>query len=103
MPDESTTSALPEWLVDKVIAAVQARAFPKTCCPSEIARALNKQELEDLGFTEWREAMPVIREVAWTLQSQKKLDITQKGEAVDAASLNDIKGPIRLRQMPSEA
>jgi hypothetical protein len=38
-----------------------ARDFPKTICPSEIARALSREELDALGAAEWRETMDDVR------------------------------------------
>lgn len=88
---------MPEWLSNKIVTAVAAREYPKTCCPSEIARALSVQELGQLECKDWREAMPIVRQEAWQLRQTDTLDITQKGEPIQAVSLDDIKGPIRLR------
>ena len=95
-----TRGSLESQSLDKILKAVQAREFPKTCCPSEVARSLPKEELGELGCTDWRAAMVVVREAAWELRQREKLDITQKGEAIDVTSLSDIKGPIRLRVRP---
>ena len=75
------------------------REPPKTFCPSEVARALTGDELEDLGFGGWRDAMPAIRELAWQLRGQGECEILQKGQVLgDDVGPNDVKGPIRIRR-----
>ncbi|KAI7327195.1 hypothetical protein KC315_g7268 [Hortaea werneckii] len=77
-----------------------AREPPKTFCPSEVARGLSRQQLLALGYETWRDAMPVVRELAWEKRSSGELEILQKGEILDDSvkSLDDIRGPIRLRR-----
>ncbi|GAB1725602.1 hypothetical protein NU195Hw_Modified_14t1 [Hortaea werneckii] len=77
-----------------------AREPPKTFCPSEVARGLDRQQLLALGYDTWRDAMPSIRELAWEKRTSGELEIMQKGEILDdrVKSLDDIKGPIRLRR-----
>lgn len=78
---------------------LQKREPPKTFCPSEVARSLTKDELSELGFAEWREAMQSIRELAWHSSQAGACEITQKGEPIaDDAELEDIRGPIRIRR-----
>lgn len=89
-------------LRSKIQAMLEKRDYPKTCCPSEIARALTAEELHQLGCEDWRAAMPVVREEAWKMRAEGALDVTQKGEAVSAEGLDQIKGPIRLRSKPVE-
>ena len=60
----------------------------KTLCPSEAARAA--------GAEAWRERMPAVREVAAQLARAGRLEVCQKGEAVDLAE-GWPKGPVRLR------
>lgn len=76
---------------------VSKREYPKTCCPSEVARALSATDLENIGCADWGEAVQPIRQAAWQMRSEGLLDVTQKGEPVQAETLEDIKGPIRLR------
>ena len=61
----------------------------KTICPSDAARVA--------GGDDWRELMPLAREVAGTLASEKVVVIQQRGEPVD---LDAAKGPIRLAAGP---
>lgn len=77
-----------------------ARKPPKTFCPSEVARGLDRQQLLALGHDTWRDAMPFIRELAWEKRTSGELEILQRGEVLDdnVKSLDDIKGPIRLRR-----
>jgi hypothetical protein len=92
MDDESQ-----QLVRSKITDMVSKREYPKTCCPSEVARALSSAELEKIGCKDWREAMDPIRQAAWQMRGEGLLEVTQKGEAVQAAALQDTKGPIRLR------
>ena len=75
------------------------REPPKTFCPSEVARALTGDELKDLGFSEWRDAMPAVRDLAWERMECGECEILQKGEVVgkDVTPTN-VRGPIRIRR-----
>lgn len=84
-------------LQQKILDLVKKREYPKTCCPSEVARALSSQELKDLDCKDWREAMDIIRQASYQLYHDGEIQVTQKGEKVDLERLNEIKGPIRLR------
>ena len=61
------------------------RGVGKSICPSEVVRRLYPEN--------WREKMNLVRSVAKDLVEKNLIEITQKGEVVQA----DIKGPIRLR------
>lgn len=75
------------------------REPPKTFCPSEVARALDAGELADLGFSNWRDAMPGIRELAWDFRERGECEILQKGEVLGGdVRLEDAHGPIRIRR-----
>lgn len=73
-------------IADQVRDQVAALGPDKTCCPSDIARAL-------ADSADWRELMPRVRAVAAELATAGEIVVTQKGEAVDIAS---AKGPVRL-------
>jgi hypothetical protein len=76
------------------------RQPPKTFCPSEVARALTTAELQALGFAEWRDAMPAIRELAWEWRSKGRCEVLQKGAVLgDEVGSDDVRGPIRLRRV----
>jgi hypothetical protein len=76
---------------------LNTRVWPKTICPSEIARAFSKGELDTLDASEWRDTMDDIRRVVWEKRNAGEVDVMQKGEVVDVECLEDIKGPIRVR------
>jgi hypothetical protein len=71
---------------------------PKTFCPSEVARALSAQELSDLGFETWRDAMPEVRRLVYGLRDEGGCEVLQKGELVTEAE-SDVSGPIRVRSV----
>ncbi|KAH6648545.1 hypothetical protein BKA67DRAFT_367249 [Truncatella angustata] len=87
-------------LHDKILQHLESRGYPKTICPSEVARSLSDDELSSLGCDNWRAAMDPIRREAWSMREQGALDITQKGEAIMVDKLEVIRGPIRLRKKP---
>jgi Protein of unknown function (DUF3253) len=77
---------------DERIAAVifellDARAAGATICPSDAARALERDEFA------WRASMPEVRRVAAGLAQAGLLRVTAHGEDVDALQ---ARGPIRL-------
>jgi hypothetical protein len=57
-----------------------------SCCPSDVARAL------DPGG--WRRLMELVRRVAWQLAREGSLDVLQRGRVVDGRR---PRGPIRFR------
>jgi hypothetical protein len=71
---------------------------PKTFCPSEVARALSAQELSDLGFETWQDAMPEVRRLVYGLRDEGGCEVLQKGELVTEAE-SDVSGPIRVRSV----
>ena len=77
---------------------LSTREYPKTICPSEVARAIPTRELETLGVQNWRELMPKIRETLWGMRQRGEVEILQKGTVLENIRLEDIKGPIRARR-----
>lgn len=71
---------------------------PKTFCPSEVARAFSTQELSDLGFETWRDAMPEVRRLVYELRDAGGCEVLQKGELITGAE-SDVSGPIRVRRI----
>ena len=63
------------------------RAATSTICPSDVARALYRDE------DAWRAAMPRVRRVAASLARVGRLRVTRGGIEVDAETAG---GPIRL-------
>ncbi|EXJ60361.1 hypothetical protein A1O7_04513, partial [Cladophialophora yegresii CBS 114405] len=77
------------------------RTYPKTICPSEVARSLSSNELHSLGVREWRDLMPRLREMAFELRDSGHVEILQRGDVVDADRKEaDVRGPIRIRLRP---
>jgi hypothetical protein len=58
----------------------------RTICPSEAARALAE---------DWRPLMQPVRDVAYAMADDGRLEVTQKGEVVDGRT---ARGAIRLRR-----
>lgn len=69
-----------------VLQMATLRGVDKSICPSEVARTLFPAD--------WRKHMDEIRAAAFKLQTEHKVQITQKGEPVTEAGL---KGPIRIK------
>lgn len=69
-----------------ILELLQQRDPGATICPSEAARAVDRDN--------WRDLMEPARQAARRLAHEGRLQITQKGRPVDPA---DFKGPIRLR------
>lgn len=78
---------------------LDARQYPKTICPSEIARAFSATELHTLGASEWRDTMDLVRQVMWEKREAGEVEVMQKGEVIGVESLEDIRGPIRVRRV----
>jgi hypothetical protein len=69
----------------RILELTEEVAAGKTICPSEVAR--------DLWPDDWRSHMEEVRDVASELQSEGKIEISQKGEVVTPP----FTGPIRLK------
>ncbi|KAK3111358.1 hypothetical protein LTR53_013488 [Teratosphaeriaceae sp. CCFEE 6253] len=114
LPDPTSTSTSPpdDPLAAHLRAFLRARHPPKTFCPSEVARALSAAELRELGCATWREAMPAVRELAWTWRDGARtgegegrvdvgvrVEVLQRGVVLGPeVGLGDVRGPIRLRR-----
>ncbi len=74
------------------------RQYPKTVCPSEIARAFSAEELETLHAQSWRDTMEIVRKVVWELRAEGGVEVLQKGEVLsEEVGMEDVRGPIRVR------
>jgi hypothetical protein len=76
-----------EPLERAILDLLAERDAGKTICPSEAARAV--------GGDDWRDLMPTAREAAARLAGRGEIEVTQRGEPVDALT---ARGPIRLRR-----
>jgi hypothetical protein len=72
--------------LEQEILALLADRAPSTICPSDVARKVAPDA--------WRPLMEPVRQAAQRLVGQGQVEITQKGEVVDLAT---VKGPIRIR------
>jgi hypothetical protein len=75
---------------NSIVALLEQRAKTASICPSDVARALVREE------DEWRALMPLVREVAAKLAREGQISITQ-GEMTLHPDLRSH-GPIRLRR-----
>jgi hypothetical protein len=72
--------------IERVILGLLARRDSgKTICPSDAARALAE---------DWRPLMEPVRERAYAMADEGRLEVTQSGEVVDGRT---ARGAIRLR------
>jgi hypothetical protein len=76
----------PDEIERTIEALLDRRAEGKTICPSEAARAL---------ASDWRPLMQPVRDVAYGMADEGRLEVTQKGEVVDGRT---ARGAIRLRR-----
>lgn len=79
---------------------LSSRDYPKTICPSEVARALPASKLKLLGALEWRDIMPEVRQALWDMRQRGEVEILQRGAVLpENIELQDIKGPMRARRI----
>lgn len=85
-------------ILQRLKSLVEKRDWPKTICPSEVARAFSKDELSQLDAEGWRDTMDDVREVVWHLRDGGEVEVLQKGKVLDAdVALDNVHGPIRVR------
>jgi len=74
---------------------VAQREYPKTLCPSEVARAF--------APSDWRPLMPRLRQMAFEARDRDEVEILQGGQVIDAdRTIDDVKGPIRIRKRQAQ-
>jgi hypothetical protein len=78
----------PEEIERTIDALLDRRADGRTICPSEAARAL---------AADWRPLMEPVRQAAYAMADDGRLEVTQRGEVVDGRT---ARGAIRLRRPP---
>ena len=78
----------PDEIERTILALLERRDAGRTICPSEAARAL---------AAEWRPLMQPVRDTAAAMADEGRLEVTQRGEVVDART---ARGAIRLRLPP---
>jgi hypothetical protein len=72
---------------EAILRLLQERGMAKSICPSEVARALARDD------TAWRALMPFIRQVAFQMREAGEIRITQRGHDVGDGPL---RGPVRF-------
>lgn len=78
---------------------LDTREYPKTLCPSEVARALSTTELSEAGASSWRDLMPALRAKAFELRDAGIIEILQRGQVLPLEQgLTQTTGPIRIRK-----
>jgi len=100
MASDEPSRSLEESLQIHLDRLLTFREFPKTICPSEVARSLTDTELRQAGVSSWRDTMPLIRSMVWTMRDRGEVEVLQRGQplAQDTA-LEDVRGPIRVRKI----
>jgi Protein of unknown function (DUF3253) len=77
-------------LEQAIDALLDDRRAGATICPSEAARAVDPEG--------WRELMPAARAAAGRLAAAGRVEVTQRGEVIDVAT---VRGPVRVRRPQS--
>ena len=83
-------------LIPHLTRLLSARTFPKTLCPSEVARALSPAELTACNVTGWRDLMDDVRALAWDMRERGEVEVLQGG-VVFERERGEIRGPMRIR------
>ncbi len=95
-------SAIQDVLQSHLDRLLASREPPKTCCPSEVARALSPEDLTAADYSSWRDAMPEIRRIIAAMRKRGEVDVLQKGAVLDGGDLGEglerVVGPIRIRK-----
>ena len=79
-------------IADAIVDLLGRRAVDASICPSEAARAL--------PASDWRDAMPRVREVAAKLAATGCVRVTQGDAQLPVQAIADARGPLRLRRGP---
>ena len=96
--DEETRQPVQDIILPHLDRLLCSREYPKTICPSEVARATTTRELEAMGVKEWRDLMPAVREILWGMRQRGEIEILQSGNVLRNIELEHIRGPIRARK-----
>jgi len=85
--EPTTEDRRDERLEATVLTLAAHRAPDRTICPSDVARAA--------GGSGWRSLMEPVRDVVRDLARAGRVEVTQKGRALDPSTT--WKGPVRIR------
>jgi len=95
MPPTTSLKATLSRELDRLLNA----RYPKTICPSEVARKVDAATLQASGLSDWRELMPAIRDLLWEMRDNGEVQILQRGDVIsDDVAVEDVRGPIRARK-----
>ena len=95
----SATAELDTVVKTHLYHLLSKRTYPKTICPSEVARSLSTNELDILGVSNWRDLMPMVRIVLWEMRDRGEVEILQRGSPIPSTiGVQDVQGPIRARK-----
>lgn len=93
--------AAKETIINHLDRLLTSRDYPKTICPSEVARSMSAEELREAEAPHWRDLMPVVRSLVWERKQRGLVQVLQHGEPLgESVALEDIRGPIRVRIVP---
>lgn len=99
MASSEPSRCLEESIQNHLERLLMHRDYPKTICPSEVARSLTTTELRQAGVSSWRDTMPLIRSLVWTMRDRGEVEVLQHGQPlVNDTALEDVRGPIRVRK-----
>jgi hypothetical protein len=99
MADHPPAHEIVRGYLDRLLSS---REPPKTICPSEVARALSREDLDLAGASSWWELMPEIRNMVYEMRDRGEAEVLQKGAVLTGdlgEGLIDVKGPIRVRRV----
>lgn len=72
---------------------------PEVFKPSDVCMLLKPKELAALGYANWRDGIPAVRELAFDMRALGYCEILQKGAVLDGdVDLMEVEGPIRIRR-----
>ncbi len=81
---EATEEPTDKEIRDEILRQLMSMNSGSSICPSDVARSLRQQ---------WRQWMPMIREVASEMARDNEITVTQQGQPID---IEIATGPVRL-------
>ena len=86
-------------ILPKVVHMLDNTEPPEVFKPSDVCMLLKPKELAALGYTNWRDGIPAVRELAFDMRALGYCEILQKGAVLDGdVDLMEVEGPIRIRR-----
>jgi hypothetical protein len=81
---EATEEPTDKEIRDEILRQLMSMNSGASICPSDVARSLRQQ---------WRQWMPMIREVASEMARDNEIAVTQQGQPIE---IETATGPVRL-------